>query len=1353
MQTNSNIQSFVPASLGKIEDAGILVRNGRIDAHWGVLKPADMTGKKLSFKKYSTDQYLYTRNSTHFIDRFNLRSVEFGNWMNEQDRIDFLFNCAISLDDLAQALNIPVNAIGLLKNLSIALGARGKGRKAIAHYERLNYAIINLTKTKGFLSALAHEYGHAFDNLIHLAVTAKKGYLSGETTNKSYQAEIAKRGQFQKWFEDFYQALYFEKDKETKTNFYRKMVAIDSSYWGSRVEVWARFFEQYIGYKLDKLGIKNQFLCKSIGNYYASPVYANKKDFNRALPIFEKIIVNGLKLLNNQFKKYNAYSAGTEVLSPSQASSLQVVGPEVAAVKHDVNEVENKVIGFMLVDNITAETVATKKTLLELKKAYNKLEKTKGWQNIKPLVYEIISKGNKNIPGKKIKVDWNSLEANQKFQSPPVDPNFLKIPVEQIKTRSDFQNRSEDYSQETFESIVSNAKNGTFSWALLDPIVLWKAPDNHYYVVSGHSRTAAFKELMRLGYNEFRNIPAKVFKGTEAEAKNMALNSNTLSTKETAIERANYYRSLREKGKSESSIKREGKLNEKSNWSKIYAYTWLSPTGKAFMALKAFEKSEETSKNNILNIANWLGKSREKYQQLTHAHENELFDWLVVDGFGTKKSQVSNLLEFDKMLYGLIQKNTEFGKFKADQPLNVKSLIYRSPIEQEHEERKAAAQSELNEARKARDNKAKELTARGANQADWQRVMKDFDLRYIQAQQKLLDLKKKDVDVFEGAKNQPTLFGIGAVEILSNNSNVSYSGYYPTYPLQNDYSYLIQEAGPDDFVKKDTNLETTIEVVKRFINDHSIEVKALAQFLRAETLEQTAFNIFHFIKENIVYGFDLPGIEEIRSPAQTWLDRDHRADCEDMAIFTGAILKNLGIPFSLTLVAFNGKEQYGHIYITAQSKGKEVIIDGVMNEFDKTPPNVTKTTHIEMKSKTPYIAQINGLGAIAPADSVTKDLMRMQAALVEQLKSSSTAKEKLRAELRKVRYLILLNGTPERDEILPLMSSILDIKDDGKFVFDSESNPEAIGWYLNQLQLGRKPQEIIAEMENVAEQLGLAGIGDFFKKAWDGIKKGVTDAAGFIRRNIKSAWSDIQNASDRVLQGIKAQFTTFNPVLIAGRNAFLGLVALNAGGMASRMMNGYYSAAEVSAKGYDQNKWQEAIAKQNKVKDVWKKLGGKTDALENAVKSGAKKRAISLNGIEEDESLGAVSVAAAVATAAPIIAATLAKILDVPDLKNAVVVNEDGSIDIDKDELKKAGQDFIDKNKDRINTGGSSPGSSTNNGEVIIDNTGSYEEGGYNSQDEKDSVISELSKNGMPSWLLPTLGVATVAAIIYKSRN
>lgn len=96
----------------------------------------------------------------NFLDIFQFKGGEFGNWVNDKERQASLDYCYDALMDLSDVLDISRDSITLGHQLNIAFGARGHG-SALAHFEPL-YNVINLTKMKG-AGSLGHEWIHALD--------------------------------------------------------------------------------------------------------------------------------------------------------------------------------------------------------------------------------------------------------------------------------------------------------------------------------------------------------------------------------------------------------------------------------------------------------------------------------------------------------------------------------------------------------------------------------------------------------------------------------------------------------------------------------------------------------------------------------------------------------------------------------------------------------------------------------------------------------------------------------------------------------------------------------------------------------------------------------------------------------------------------------------------------------------------------------------------------------------------------------------------------------------------------------------------------------------------------------------
>lgn len=102
------------------------------------------------------------------LQDFGFKGVEYGNWMDKEASQHHTQAAGEALLDLADVLGMSPQEVSLNGRLSLAFGARGKG-KASAHYEP-DKKVINLTKMGGG-GSLAHEWGHSLDNILAMVST------------------------------------------------------------------------------------------------------------------------------------------------------------------------------------------------------------------------------------------------------------------------------------------------------------------------------------------------------------------------------------------------------------------------------------------------------------------------------------------------------------------------------------------------------------------------------------------------------------------------------------------------------------------------------------------------------------------------------------------------------------------------------------------------------------------------------------------------------------------------------------------------------------------------------------------------------------------------------------------------------------------------------------------------------------------------------------------------------------------------------------------------------------------------------------------------------------------------------
>lgn len=345
---------------------------------------------------------------------------------------------------------------------------------------------------------------------------------------------------------------------------------------------------------------------------------------------------------------------------------------------------------------------------------------------------------------------------------PGEDTSTFKImPISEIQTSVDrFQNRENEYSQETVDSIVNDYNKGTLNLDNIPPILVWRDPTNgKMYVVGGHSRLEAFKRLGR------DKIQVQELVGlTEAQAKQRGREDNALGTSETVIEQAKLVRSWREEGMTKSDINEKARNLFKKNAKTVIAISALNPNGKVVQSLQALEGNESGDRTKMEGFAKWIGEARLAHDQLTDSHETELFNYLLENDNSNTKSQAS----FLGFVSSVVDRKSTFGKMEEG-PLNLKGIRQKSDLEVEQERALSEAEKDFNEADKAYRAKVREIEQRRADGEDLNEVTVKKSLDRLSdkmraAQRRLIEQKQIVDKTKAGARDQGSLFSLRRTE-------------------------------------------------------------------------------------------------------------------------------------------------------------------------------------------------------------------------------------------------------------------------------------------------------------------------------------------------------------------------------------------------------------------------------------------------------------------------------------------------------------------------------------------------------------------------------------------------------------
>ena len=153
-----------------------------------------------------------------------------------------------------------------------------------------------------------------------------------------------------------------------------------------------------------------------------------------------------------------------------------------------------------------------------------------------------------------------------------------------------------------------------------------------------------------------------------------------------------------------------------------------------------------------------------------------------------------------------------------------------------------------------------------------------------------------------------------ADEILKQNIGENWHGYKPSYidlGSRENYAYLIDKP---DFKSQSSrgDLDHTKGLIKLVVAENYKSVERLAKHLQAQTIDQTAFNVWHWIRKNIRYQFDTEGLEEIRTPQRAFAE--NRGDCDCFTVFMSCLFKCMGLDSEAHIVQFVTKDEPSHIY-------------------------------------------------------------------------------------------------------------------------------------------------------------------------------------------------------------------------------------------------------------------------------------------------------------------------------------------------------------------------------------------------------------------------------------------------------
>jgi hypothetical protein len=128
--------------------------------------------------------------------------------------------------------------------------------------------------------------------------------------------------------------------------------------------------------------------------------------------------------------------------------------------------------------------------------------------------------------------------------------------------------------------------------------------------------------------------------------------------------------------------------------------------------------------------------------------------------------------------------------------------------------------------------------------------------------------------------------------------------------------------------------QTTGDIVKLILECEKksrIYIPKIENFFKGGNDLEKCKRVWYFLRKNILYIKESPDRQTGKLINRFLYDKF--GDCKHFSIFSACILNYFGVPVKFRLVSFDSKKSPTHIYCVAEINGKEVIVDGCIDNF------------------------------------------------------------------------------------------------------------------------------------------------------------------------------------------------------------------------------------------------------------------------------------------------------------------------------------------------------------------------------------------------------------------------------------
>lgn len=453
----------------------------------------------------------------------------------------------------------------------------------------------------------------------------------------------------------------------------------------------------------------------------------------------------------------------------------------------------------------------------------------------------------------------------------------------------------------------------------------------------------------------------------------------------------------------------------------------------------------------------------------------------------------------------------------------------------------------------------------------------------------------------------------------------------------------------NDFSDTYDTLNRMADIVRKTLNDTA----KVAPVLQGRNQEETLRNVWNHVYNHFQYEKDAMGIEQLRRPARSWVDRRKGIDCDCMSILISSLLHHLRLSHTFRKAEYNSLTGWQHVYVVVPKPGVSLddftganpvarnnyyVLDCVVDKFDY------EVSFNKKFDKVMKIQYLNGLdlseltGGITPqaqslyqsypaAPNSVKELFGSFGCEFNGLDGLYGADAEtlyngfmrmLKQHLVNTRSIVSLNpaltvGLYNPTTFIQRLDQLIAVFDDPaqrtqtlNALAALESRDGLSGPFGNIFKkvgsaIKTVAQKVSAPVVKVAQKVA-APVVKVAQKVAEVAKPVVQKAATAVATGAKKVGTAVVTA----VKSVAKVLVRYNPATAAVRNGLILAMRTNLFRMAEKLGYGYWMETEANRKGLDLVEWRKTKETLGKLQKMHKALGGKVEKLDAAIKAGWK---------------------------------------------------------------------------------------------------------------------------------------------------